>query len=71
MFLNSQVRKGEYALKHNKDQNEHEYDKSYHECTHKPVINQYSDENPCVWRQESDKQIYGVEKFLARTQAGR
>ena len=35
------------------------------------MINQYSDQNPCVWRQQSDKEIYGVEKFLARTQAGR
>ena len=37
--LYNKVRKGQYALKHNKEQEEYEYDKSYKECTRQPKIN--------------------------------
>lgn len=62
--LNNKVRKGQYALKHNKDHEEYEYDKSYQECTHKPVINQFSEVNPCVWRLQNDNEIKGLDKFI-------
>jgi hypothetical protein len=66
------VRKGQYALKHNKDQDEYEYDKSYKECTRKPKINQFNDPSECVWRYESDNvNIKGIDKHLRKTAEGR
>jgi hypothetical protein len=36
MDLYNSVPKGAYSMKHNKDREEHEYDKCYLECTMKP-----------------------------------
>lgn len=69
--LNSKVKKGQFAMLHTKDNEEYEYDKSYKECTHKPKINQFSEENPCVWRLQNENEIKGADKFLKRAQAGR
>lgn len=41
------------------------------ECTAVPVINQYSDPSECVWRQESNVEIKGMDKFLKRAAEGR
>jgi hypothetical protein len=34
--LNNKIQKGQYALRHNKDREEYEYDKNYQECTYTP-----------------------------------
>lgn len=67
--LNSKVKKGQYALRHNKDHEEYEYDKSYQECTYTPQINK--DDSHLKQPDQTLSQIKGTQKIVERLQAGR
>ena len=69
--LYNRVKKGQYALKHNKDNEEYEFDKCHKECTAKPRINVFIDESECVWRHEAKLEVKGTENFQKRMKDGR
>jgi len=58
-------------MKHNKDQEEHEYEKQYLECTGKPSINHYNDPSECIWRFQNNQEIKGMDQFMKRAAIGR
>ena len=62
--LYNKVKKGQYALKHNKDNEEYEYDKNYKECTLHPQVNDNCREGSFkVWKHESKQEVKGTEDF--------
>lgn len=64
--LYSKVKKAQFTVKHDKTLAEYELEKGYKECTHNPVINQFSDDNLPVWRLPADQEIKGLDKFVQR-----
>ena len=69
--LYNKVKKAQFTVKHDKTLAEYELEKGYKECTHNPVINHFSDQNPPIWRLPSDQEVNGVDKFMKRAIEGR
>jgi hypothetical protein len=67
--LNNKVQKGQYAIRHNKNREEYDFDKNYQECTYTPQIN--VEGSHLKQPDQTLSQIKGTQKIVERMQAGR
>jgi len=58
-------------LKHNKNKEEHDFDRNKDECSAKPKINEFTDPVQCVWRYEAKQEVKGTHDFKKRMEQGR